>query len=328
MRLAAAGSAALVVVSAGILVGERVLAGDPSALAGTLAQSIQSAPQDRSEAGPQGPLGDAVPLGPADTRPERPTSRPALLLAPRVTLRAAPRPASTRAGSPATLPLRPVLVPYPVQLPPQPTPLPSAGLLVDHVQRPGGQPHRAHGTHASPAVGTGARAGCGRRPAGPAPVGRRRLPGAPGPAAAGLRAPYRPGLLPRLLPGPARHRQLPRLARRRVDRGRAAHHRDPLLRRRTRGRCPTSCCATGPRACSPGSRTSTTPPTPRRSTAAELPRPGHHPRERLANRLTASGLPVFFTGDMNERGSYFCRLTADYLHARGEGRHRRGGPAT
>ena len=30
----------------------------------------------------------------------------------------------------------------------------------------------------------------------------------------------------------------------------------------------------------------------------------------LANRLIATGLPVFITGDMNERASYFCRLTA------------------
>ena len=30
----------------------------------------------------------------------------------------------------------------------------------------------------------------------------------------------------------------------------------------------------------------------------------------LANRLVATGLPVFITGDMNERAPYFCRLTA------------------
>ena len=30
----------------------------------------------------------------------------------------------------------------------------------------------------------------------------------------------------------------------------------------------------------------------------------------LANRLLRTGLPVFITGDMNERDSYFCRLTA------------------
>ena len=30
----------------------------------------------------------------------------------------------------------------------------------------------------------------------------------------------------------------------------------------------------------------------------------------LANRLIGTGLPVFITGDMNERASYFCRLTA------------------
>ncbi len=30
----------------------------------------------------------------------------------------------------------------------------------------------------------------------------------------------------------------------------------------------------------------------------------------LANRLHASGVPLFITGDMNERGPYFCRLTA------------------
>lgn len=31
---------------------------------------------------------------------------------------------------------------------------------------------------------------------------------------------------------------------------------------------------------------------------------------KLANRLMATGLPVFITGDMNERAPYFCRLTA------------------
>ena len=30
----------------------------------------------------------------------------------------------------------------------------------------------------------------------------------------------------------------------------------------------------------------------------------------LVNRLTATGIPVFLTGDMNERDSYFCALTA------------------
>jgi hypothetical protein len=30
----------------------------------------------------------------------------------------------------------------------------------------------------------------------------------------------------------------------------------------------------------------------------------------LANRLISTGLPVFITGDMNERAPYFCRLTA------------------
>ena len=30
----------------------------------------------------------------------------------------------------------------------------------------------------------------------------------------------------------------------------------------------------------------------------------------LANRLMKTGLPVFITGDMNERDSYFCRMTA------------------
>jgi Endonuclease/Exonuclease/phosphatase family len=35
-----------------------------------------------------------------------------------------------------------------------------------------------------------------------------------------------------------------------------------------------------------------------------------HVEAALANRLIATGLPVFFTGDMNERAAYFCRLTA------------------
>jgi hypothetical protein len=30
----------------------------------------------------------------------------------------------------------------------------------------------------------------------------------------------------------------------------------------------------------------------------------------LVNRLTATGIPVFLTGDMNERDSYFCALTS------------------
>ena len=41
--------------------------------------------------------------------------------------------------------------------------------------------------------------------------------------------------------------------------------------------------------------------------------------ERLANQLVRTGLPVFLTGDMNERASYFCRLTggAPMIAARG-----------
>lgn len=35
-----------------------------------------------------------------------------------------------------------------------------------------------------------------------------------------------------------------------------------------------------------------------------------HVESALVNRLMATGLPVFLTGDMNERASYFCRLTA------------------
>ena len=40
---------------------------------------------------------------------------------------------------------------------------------------------------------------------------------------------------------------------------------------------------------------------------------------RLANQLVATGLPVFITGDMNERESYFCRMTggAPMVAARG-----------
>jgi hypothetical protein len=40
---------------------------------------------------------------------------------------------------------------------------------------------------------------------------------------------------------------------------------------------------------------------------------------RLANELVATGLPVFITGDMNERESYFCRMTggAPMVAARG-----------
>ena len=39
----------------------------------------------------------------------------------------------------------------------------------------------------------------------------------------------------------------------------------------------------------------------------------------LANQLVATGLPVFITGDMNERASYFCRMTsgAPMVAARG-----------
>jgi hypothetical protein len=45
----------------------------------------------------------------------------------------------------------------------------------------------------------------------------------------------------------------------------------------------------------------------------------------LANRLTDTGLPVFITGDMNERDSYFCRMTggAPMIAARG-GSHNGG----
>jgi hypothetical protein len=35
-----------------------------------------------------------------------------------------------------------------------------------------------------------------------------------------------------------------------------------------------------------------------------------HIEAALANRLMRTGLPVFITGDMNERAPYFCRLTA------------------
>jgi hypothetical protein len=35
-----------------------------------------------------------------------------------------------------------------------------------------------------------------------------------------------------------------------------------------------------------------------------------HIESALVNRLMATGLPVFLTGDMNERAPYFCRLTA------------------
>jgi hypothetical protein len=51
----------------------------------------------------------------------------------------------------------------------------------------------------------------------------------------------------------------------------------------------------------------------------------------LANRLMATGLPVFVTGDMNERSDYFCRFTAGapMVAARGgsnNGACRAGGP--
>jgi hypothetical protein len=44
-----------------------------------------------------------------------------------------------------------------------------------------------------------------------------------------------------------------------------------------------------------------------------------HIEAALANRLLSTGLPVFITGDMNERGAYFCRLTsrAPMVAARG-----------
>jgi len=43
----------------------------------------------------------------------------------------------------------------------------------------------------------------------------------------------------------------------------------------------------------------------------------------LANRLRRTGIPVFFTGDMNERASYFCRFTAatHMVAARGGSHH-------
>ncbi|MDX6302607.1 MAG: hypothetical protein QOF53_3821 [Nocardioidaceae bacterium] len=43
----------------------------------------------------------------------------------------------------------------------------------------------------------------------------------------------------------------------------------------------------------------------------------------LANRLRSTGIPVFFTGDMNERASYFCRFTArtGMVAARGGSHH-------
>jgi hypothetical protein len=43
----------------------------------------------------------------------------------------------------------------------------------------------------------------------------------------------------------------------------------------------------------------------------------------LARRLVAGGLPVFVTGDMNERGTYFCRFTAGapMVAARGGSTH-------
>ena len=63
-----------------------------------------------------------------------------------------------------------------------------------------------------------------------------------------------------------------------------------------------------------------------RGVVRELPQPGRHralpppaalpgprhaaSRSRLANRLAATGIPVFITGDMNERAAYFCALTA------------------
>jgi hypothetical protein len=56
----------------------------------------------------------------------------------------------------------------------------------------------------------------------------------------------------------------------------------------------------------------------------------------LANRLVATGLPVFVTGDMNERSSYYCRFTsqAPMVAASGgstggtRGRCRPGDPST
>ena len=60
-----------------------------------------------------------------------------------------------------------------------------------------------------------------------------------------------------------------------------------------------------------GSRTSTTRPTRRGSTASSASATGpRRSRSSLANRLIRTGIPVFITGDMNERDSYFCRMTA------------------
>jgi len=44
----------------------------------------------------------------------------------------------------------------------------------------------------------------------------------------------------------------------------------------------------------------------------------------LANRLRATGIPVVFTGDMNERASYFCRFTATTAMRAARGGSHRG----
>jgi hypothetical protein len=51
-----------------------------------------------------------------------------------------------------------------------------------------------------------------------------------------------------------------------------------------------------------------------------------HIEAALANRLiNTTGLPVFITGDMNERGSYFCRLTAEAPMVAARGGSHNGG---
>jgi Endonuclease/Exonuclease/phosphatase family len=45
----------------------------------------------------------------------------------------------------------------------------------------------------------------------------------------------------------------------------------------------------------------------------------------LANRLRRTGFPVFFTGDMNERASFFCRFTRETAMVAARGGSHRGG---
>ena len=100
-----------------------------------------------------------------------------------------------------------------------------------------------------------------------------------------------------------------RLEHRRVGAGQARRRRRSPTSTATSGRCRSSCCATRPAACRPTSPTSTTRPTPGRFRHQQRFRNEATRREiALFNVLQKTGIPVFVTGDMNERAEYFCQV--------------------